>query len=93
MTRLRYKFINGVMVSTPVLANRDLVTVVIDPSLYKYTIKADNCVIGTGVGKGMPHVQKLVKEHLTRLGTVFQPEMRNRLTLAEAQREACEHRD
>lgn len=82
MTRVRYKKLDteGLLVSSPMVAQNDMVTVTLSLNTLTYAIVGTNSkVLKTGSGKNIQNLKKEAKEALKELNVVFQDEIRSRL--------------
>lgn len=80
MTRIRYKAnAQGVLVSSPMLAVHDMITISLDPSTMTMTVvNSKNETISNGNSKTMAGLKMLAKKTAASLGVVFVDEIRPR---------------
>jgi len=80
ITRIRYTTQDTKLVSKPLLANTELVEVVIDTVANTYAVvkHADKSVIAGGTAVDLAVAKKKAKAAAATLGVVFQDEVRNR---------------
>ena len=94
MKRVTYKLqTSGLMMSKPMMAKELLVTCMLNPSNYTFSITDSNGKVvkeGKADLPNLPSLQKAAKMGLYEVGVVFQEELRNKVTLQDLVKEAHE---
>ena len=80
---------SGLLISKPILAVHDMVTVSLNPSTMTMTVaNSSNEVVRSGTSKTLAGLKMLAKKELKSLGVVFSDEIRPRGNKAEVKADA-----
>lgn len=78
MTRVRYKNINGLLVSSDILMGAAMVRVELNPQTLYYSIVDDKSTYYNGSAESLTLLKRSAKQALKELGANFKDEIRNR---------------
>lgn len=78
MTRIRYSKVNSLLVSKPMVAGRDLVTMTLNPESKTFTFASEASSYTSDPFPSMPALKMAAKAYAKNSGVVFDDEIRTK---------------